>query len=193
MPYGGNGRLISAAAAADPPVYGRARAVASFDNIMRQMILSFKFGDRHDARRLFARWLAQAGAELIADAQIIVPVPLARWRLLRRQFNQAAILSQELARLTGKSFEPLALRRRRTTRAQVGLSREQRRDNVRGAFAVSGGGEARIGGRNVLLVDDVITTGATVDACARALLAARAKRVDVLALALVTDPRQISV
>jgi ComF family protein len=186
MPYDIGERMVSAAAAADPPEYDRCRAVASYDGAMRRLIHDLKFHDRHEARRLFGRWLAGAGAELLASpAAVLVPVPMTRLGLIRRRFNQAAILCNEIRRLTGHDFEPQGLARTRRTARQVGLTREQRRTNVRGAFAAGSG--ARLEGRPVVLVDDVVTTGATARACARALLRAGAGRVDVLALALVTN------
>lgn len=187
MPFDTGGVMISAAAAADPPPYGRARAVAQYAGVMRTLVHDLKFRDRHDARRLFGRWLAESGAELIADAEVVVPVPLGRWRLLGRRFNQAAILAQEVARLGGLGFEPTALVRTRATETQVGLTRMERRRNVSGAFAVVPARKAALAGRKVLLIDDVVTTGATVAACTRALRRAGAIDVDVLALALVTD------
>ena len=141
-----------------------------------------KFHDRHDARRLFGRWLAQAGAELLADADLIVPVPLTRTRLLSRRFNQSAILAHEVARVAHVKVEPLALLRVRSSKPQVGLSREQRSRNVSGAFAVAPARKVAISGAKIVLVDDVITTGATAEACARALRRAGAASVDVLAL-----------
>lgn len=188
LPFDTGGPMISAAAAADPPEYDRCRAVARYAGTMRRLIHDFKFHDRHDARRLFGRWLAEAGAEFLSDpAALLVPVPLSRLGLFRRQFNQAAILAHEIRRVTGREAAPLALVRARRTARQVGLTRAQRRRNVRGAFAVPEREKARIAGRPVILVDDVVTTGATVRACARALRRAGASRVDVLALALVTD------
>lgn len=187
MPFDTGGTVVSAAALADPPEYDRARAVARFDGVMRALVHDLKFRDRHDARHLFGRWLAQAGAELLADADLIVPVPLTRWRLFRRRFNQAAILAQEVSRLTGIAVEPSVLLRTRRTLPQVGLTRAQRGKNVAGAFAVAAGRKAKIVGARVVLVDDVITTGATARACARALRRAGATRIDVLALAMVTD------
>jgi ComF family protein len=187
MPYDTGGRMISAAAVAHPPVWGRARAVAQYDGVMRRLVHDFKYRDRHDARRLFGRWLAEAGAELVADADVIVPVPLARLRLLSRRFNQAAVLAGEVSRRTGVPFEPLALVRRRRTASQVGMTRRQRAENMRGAFEAATARRAAIRGRKVLLLDDVVTTGATAEACTRALLAAGAARVDVLALALVVE------
>lgn len=186
-PFGTEGPMISAAAAADPPPYERARAVAAYSGAMRALVHGLKFHDRHDVRRLLGRWLVEAGGVLIEGADMVVPVPLARRRLLLRRFNQAATLSQEIARLTGLRYEPMVLARTRATPSQVGLSRPARRRNVAGAFAVPRRFAARVAGANVLVVDDVITTGATVGACAKVLLKAGAARVDVLALALVTD------
>ncbi|MGL4397403.1 MAG: ComF family protein [Hyphomicrobium sp.] len=187
LPFDTGGTMISAAAMADPPDFDRARAVAQFSGLMRDLIHDLKFRDRHDARRLFGRWLAEAGAALIADCDVIVPVPLARRRLFTRRFNQAALLANEIARTAGKQTAPLALERVRAARPQVGLTRHERRRNVAGAFAVPPRHAASVAGRAVLLVDDVITTGATVSAAAKALKRAGATRVDVLALAIVAD------
>ena len=187
MPFDAGGVMVSAAAVADPPPYGRARAVAAYSGQMRELVHALKFNDRHDVRRLFGRWLVEAGKELLADADVVVPVPLSRWRLLKRKFNQAAILAAEIARLTGLTFEPTALRRTRATPSQVGLTRNQRRENVAGAFSVPQSKRTKIEGRNIILIDDVITTGATIGVCAEVLRRAGARNVDVLALALVTN------
>lgn len=190
MPYDASldgGVMISAGAAADPPAYDRARAVAAHAGAMRTLVHALKFQDRHDTRRLLGQWLVDAGRDLIGEAEVVVPVPLARRRLLARRFNQAAILAREVAFRTGLAYAPLALARSRATASQVGLSRQQRARNVAGAFTVPARRIGEIAGRNILLVDDVITTGSTASACARALRAAGAARVDVLALALVVD------
>lgn len=187
LPFDTGDIMISAAAAADPPPYDRARAVAAHAGAMRTLVHALKFHDRHDVRRLLGRWLVEAGRDLIAESEIVVPVPLARRRLLARRFNQAAILAREVSELAGLRYEPLLLERTRSTASQVGLSRGARQRNVAGAFAVPPRREARVSGRRILLLDDVITTGSTVGACARALRRAGAVRVDVLALALVTD------
>ena len=187
LPFDTGGRTVSAAAVAHPPAYGRARAVAHYSGAMRTLVHQLKYADRHDARTLLGRWLAEAGRELLPEADAIVPVPLSRLRLMQRQFNQAALLAGELARQTGIPMHPLVINRVRSTRSQVGMTREQRRRNVAGAFRVPEHARAGLRGRHVLLIDDVITTGATVDACVRTLRRAGAARVDVLALALVTN------
>ncbi len=187
MPYDTGGPMLSAAAVAAPPDYDRARAVARYDGLMRDLIHDFKFRETHDARALFGRWMSEAGAALIAECDVIVPVPLARWRLLTRRFNQSQILAAEIAKRTGKPVAPFSLIRVRTTKNQVGLSRNERRRNVAGAFAVPQSQIGSVAGKSVLLIDDVVTTGATAPSAARALKKAGAARVDVLALALAGD------
>lgn len=187
LPYDTGGPQLSAAAVADPPDFDRARMVARYSGPMRQMVHSLKFHDRLDARRLFARWLAEAGVDLIRDADVVAAVPLARGRLIWRRFNQSQMLANELGRIACKPVAPLALTRIRATRSQIGLSRSERRKNVAGAFRVTASGKSSIAGKKILLVDDVITTGATVNAAARALRQAGAVKVDVLALALAGD------
>jgi ComF family protein len=187
LPFDTGERMVSAAAVARPPAYDRARAVTHYSGAMRTLIHQFKYADRHDARALFGRWLAEAGRDLIVGIDVVVPVPLSRLRLLSRRFNQAGILAQELSRRTGLAVDAHLLQRSRFTKTQVGLTHDQRRRNLAGAFRVRRNRQAALEGRNVLLVDDVITTGATVEACARALKRAGAARVDVLALALVTN------
>jgi ComF family protein len=187
LPFDTGERMVSAAAAARPPAYDRARAVAHFSGSMRTLIHQLKYADRHDARALCGRWLAEAARDLVAGIDAVVPVPLSRLRLLARRYNQAAILAQELSRHTGLAVDLGLLERARFTRAQVGLTRDQRRRNLAGAFLVAPHRRDWLAGRSVLLVDDVVTTGATVEACARALKRAGAARVDVAALAMVTN------
>ncbi|MCB1510501.1 MAG: ComF family protein [Hyphomicrobiaceae bacterium] len=184
--------LLSAAAIANPPDYDRARAVAHFDGVVRDLIHGLKYADRHDARRLFGNWLAVSASELLADAELLVPVPLHARRLLARRFNQSAILASELARRCGVPLRVDVLQRRRHTASQVGLTRDQRRQNLQGAFHVPDAARRHIEGRTVLLVDDVITTGTTINACARTLKRAGASRVDVVAIAMVTDESRIN-
>jgi ComF family protein len=186
LPFATGDVSLSAAAFSDPPEYDRARAVAHYSGLMRRLVHDLKFHDRDDLTVLLAGWLAEAGRELLHEADLIVPVPLSRSRLLRRRFNQAARLGDDLSRRTGIAMDALSLVRVRSTASQVGLSRAQREENVRGAFAVREERRDRIDGRHVVLIDDVVTTGATVSAATRALRRAGAMRVDVLALALAT-------
>lgn len=164
LPFETGEPCLSAAAIAKPPVYDRARAAARYSETMRDLIQSFKYGDRHEGVPLFGRWLTKAGAELLADAHVIVPVPLFPSRLWWRRFNQSAMLAQEVARLTGVPADCFTLRRVRRTASQVGLTADQRRRNVRGAFKIERARRDRIKGRNVVVVDDVITTDATAEA-----------------------------
>lgn len=188
LPYPAEGAIVSAAALADPPVYDRARAVARYGGVMRNLVHGLKYGDRHEGVRLFSRWMIHAGEDVLAEAALLVPVPLARTRLWTRRFNQSALLASAIARAQNLTASPFLLKRIRRTASQVGLSAEQRRHNVAGAFAVPERHRGLLDGRNILLIDDVITTGATANACARALKQAGAARVDVLALARVVDP-----
>lgn len=175
--------LISPEAFANPPVFHRARAVARYEGPARELVHNLKYGDRLELAAPMAEWMARAGAELVAEADLIVPVPLHRRRFFQRRFNQAATLAQVIARRGGKPFDPFALARVKKTRPQVGLTRAQRADNLQGAFRAPEDARLRIGGRNILLVDDVLTTGATANAASRVLLRAGAARVDVIVFA----------
>lgn len=175
--------LVSPAAIADPPVYARARAVARYEETARTLVHRLKYADRLDTARALGTMLARAGAELANDCDLIVPVPLHRSRLWWRRYNQAMELARPLAEASGKPLDgPLLLRVKRTA-PQVGLSRNQRGLNLQGAFRVPPEARARLKGKRVLLVDDVITTGATANAAARILLRAGASAVDVVAFA----------
>ncbi|WP_207462874.1 ComF family protein [Azospirillum sp. SYSU D00513] len=177
------GESLCGACAAEPPPYGRARAVLVYDDGSRPLILGFKHGDRTHAARAFGGWLARAGAELLAETDLLVPVPLHRWRLFRRRYNQAALLAQALGRQTGIPVAPDLMERRRATPSQGGLDRSGRRRNVAGAFRPRRGADTLLAGKRVLLVDDVLTTGATLAECAKVLRRAGAARVEVLTLA----------
>lgn len=171
-----------------PPVYHRARSVMIYAGVARHLVLGFKHGDRTHAAPAFGRWLARAGAELLADADLILPVPLHRWRLARRRFNQAALMAGALADISGRPMRPNLLRRTRQTATQGGLDRRERARNVRRAFVVPPQHQECIAGQRVLLVDDVLTTGATAGECAATLLRAGAAAVDVLTLTRVVRP-----
>jgi len=183
--YEGEGPHISVQAMANPPVFSRARAAALYSGIMRRLIVRFKFQDKHEPLPLFVKLMREAGRELFADADLLVPVPLHRLRLLQRRFNQSALLAKGLSRATGVPVAVMALQRTRRTAAQVGLSQEARQQNVARAFTMSRGGRKAVQGKKIVLIDDVITTGATANACASVLLDTGAARVDLLAIALV--------
>ncbi|NBU29854.1 MAG: ComF family protein, partial [Caulobacteraceae bacterium] len=157
-----------AACEARPHVFSRARAACLYDEHSREPILQFKHADRTDLAPLFARWLSRAGGDLLTEADLIVPVPLHRWRLLSRRYNQAAEMARRLAAIRGRTYAPQVLVRPRATATQGGRSASGRRRNMAGAFAVPAGQKARVAGKRLLLVDDVLTTGAPAAFRARA-------------------------
>ena len=175
--------FLSAEAIAKPPPFGRARAAVAYSGVARGMVQGLKYADRTDLAPWMAGWMLRAGSDLIADAEVIVPVPLHWRRFLRRRFNQSAELARAIATRTGIAFEPSAVKRVKVTRQQVGLGHNEREDNVRAAFAVPLESDILVRGRRVLLVDDVYTTGATVSSLSKCLLRAGAASVDVLTFA----------
>jgi ComF family protein len=178
----GDGAL-SGDAIADPPPFRRLRAVAAYCDVARKLVQALKYNDRTDLAPWMAAWMQRAGQELLAGADVIVPVPLHPVRYLSRRFNQSAELSRHLSHLSGISLDPAVLQRTRRTRQQVGLGVNERQDNVRGAFGVPEDARIRIAGKSILLVDDVYTTGATVKAATKVLKKAGAAHVDVLVFA----------
>jgi len=174
---------LCGACSGERPRFDRARAALVYDEASRDLILRFKHADRLEGAKTLAGWMARAGAGLIAEADLIAPVPLHRWRLVRRRYNQAAILANWVGRTQGKRVAPDLLVRRRPTQSQGHLGRTARRQNVAGAFALNSRSDQAVAGRRVLLIDDVLTTGATAEACAKVLLKAGAKAVDLLVLA----------
>lgn len=170
------------------PVFDRSRAALRYDDESRPLLLGFKHGDKTHLANGLAAWMQRAGRDLVHEAEVIVPVPLHWRRLLSRRYNQSALIARRLAKRTGLPHAPRVLIRRRNTASQGHLTMAQRRQNVRGAFAVPDKARPEIEGKRVLLVDDVLTTGATAEACARALKRAGAAGVDVLVLARVVRP-----
>ncbi|WP_309628853.1 phosphoribosyltransferase family protein [Brevundimonas sp.] len=180
-----------AACVAQPYAFARARAACIYDTASRGLILKFKHGDQQQFATLFARWLGRAAAPLVEDCDAIVPVPLHPSRLLARRFNQAAEIARPMARAAKRDYLPAALVRARATATQGGRSLRGRKLNVKSAFAVSESGARQVRGRRILLVDDVLTTGATGEACAKALLDAGARAVDLAVIARVRTAREL--
>jgi ComF family protein len=180
--------VLSMQAIADPPAYHRARAAVRYDDIARTLVHALKYGDRLDLAPTMGGWMARAGRELLVDADALVPVPLHWRRLWARRFNQSALLAKAISQASGVPIAETALKRVKATAQQVGLSQSERAENVQGAFRTPPEGKAEVVGRRLVLIDDVLTSGATADACARALLRGGAKSVDVVVFARVVDP-----
>jgi ComF family protein len=181
LPFPHEGKGLCASCAAASPQYDRARAVFRYDDASRQLVVGFKHADRTHTAPAYGAWMRRAGAELLEDADLLVPVPLHWTRLFRRKYNQAALLAYAIDR---KRVAPDLLIRRRATPSQGHLGRSARARNVAGAFRVRP--DAKIEGMRIVLIDDVMTTGATLGECARVLRRAGAARIDVLTLARAT-------
>ena len=183
MGYG----LISPKAIAEPPAFGRARAVARHDGPARQLVHRLKYSDRLDLSNAMGRWMARAGAELLSGADILVPVPLHRVRFWGRRFNQAGELAKVISRESGVPVAHEGLVRRKATRSQVGLSSAERARNLTGAFRPGPLAGEVVAGKRTVLIDDVMTTGSTLNSAARVLRRAGAAEVDALVFALVAE------
>jgi ComF family protein len=176
--------LLSPEAIAHPPVYTRARAVARFeDGPVRHLMHRLKYGDRLELAIPLGRQMARAGRELLAEADLLVPIPLHRRRLIWRRFNQANALAETISKESEVPLDPFVLTRTKATPSQVGLTRTQRAENMHGAFSVPEAEKIKIEGRALLLIDDVLTSGSTLNAAARVLLRSGAARVDALVFA----------
>ncbi|MBG1233549.1 ComF family protein [Aestuariivirga litoralis] len=184
FPYDPGAGIVSVEALTNPPEWNRARAAVLFDDVAKEIVHAFKYGDRSEAGLFMARQMARAGASLITECDFIAPVPLHWARLWQRRFNQAGFLAQYLAKAAGKPYAPQLLSRVKHTSSQVGLDAEARGRNMRRAFKAA----KSVTGKSILLIDDVRTTGATLSACTVALKSAGATRVDVLTFALVKQP-----
>ena len=180
-------------AIADPPAYDRARAAVRFDEIARTLVHALKYADRLDLAPIMGRWMANAGRDLTREADLLVPVPLHWRRQWARRFNQSALLAEVVGKASGVSVSHGALRRVKSTVQQVGLARAERARNVQGAFRVRPDARIEVAGRRLVLVDDVLTTGATIEACTRALMRAGAASVDVLVFARVVAPARLPI
>ena len=174
---------VSLAALAEPPDFDRCRSVVVYESVARQLVHGLKFADRSDLLPWMAANMVRAGRDVLAQDATLVPVPLHRWRLVKRRYNQSAELGRRIAKLSGSNYQPGVLQRIRPTRQQVGLGAKERQRNVLGAFRVPPAMEVHVRARHVVLIDDVYTTGATLQACARALRRKGAEKVDCLTFA----------
>lgn len=184
---------VCAACLARPPLWTHAHAALTYDDVSRIPILGLKRAGRRDGLKVMANWMVTAGASSLAKADIIVPVPLHYFRLLKRGYNQSGWLASAISNQTGVQARHGLLNRVRPTPSQAGLSGRARYRNVRGAFGVPARARRHLEGKSVVLIDDVLTTGATLTACTRALLKAGARDVDILVLARVVKPHDLTV
>ena len=185
--YESGSTMMSLRAMADPPVFDHARSAVLYDPVARRIVSSLKFGDRPELAPWMANWMLRISRDLLTPDAMIVPVPLHRRRLLQRRYNQSAELARSIARHTKCRFNPDLLIRIRSTKQQVGLGANERERNVRGAFRVPTQHEIAVRGGHIVLIDDVYTTGATLQACARALRRKGAERIDCLTFAQVAN------
>lgn len=179
----GSAESLCAGCLQDRPEFSMARSAMVYNDASRDFILGFKHGDQTQSVVSMIPWLRAAGADLWGRADVIVPVPLHRWRLLRRRYNQAALIGRVIAKDRGMSFLPDALKRTRATPSQGHLNAKERHSNVKRAFGIHPARAAALKDKRVILIDDVYTTGSTVRECAKTLLAGGAKDVMVLTLA----------
>ena len=166
---------------AHPPEYDQARAGVVYDDLTRQLVLRYKHGDHLYLTRSFIPWMEMVGADLVERADMIVPVPLHWTRLLKRRYNQAGLLAKALADKYTKLYAPFALKRVKATAPQGQRKAKDRHVNVKQAFKTSP--KYNVEGKTILLIDDVMTSGATVNECAKILKAAGAEEVNILAVA----------
>lgn len=184
---------VSPKAIADPPAFGRARAAVAYNDVARAIVAKLKYGDRPELALFCARMMMGAGHELWDQDAVLVPVPLHRRRQFSRRYNQAGELARALGRLANLRLDTDMIERHRPTRQQVGLNARQRAGNVDGAFRLRQGAERRLAGRRIVLVDDVLTTGATVNAVARMLRRKGAGHIDVMTFARVVFDSDLTV
>lgn len=179
--------LLSLKAVAEPPAFGRARAVARYDATARLLVHRLKYSDRLDLSTAMGRWMVRAGQEVLVEADLLVPIPLHRARFWGRRFNQAGELAKTIGGETGLPVGHEVLRRVKATKSQVGLSAAERARNLSGAFRAAADAGKTIRGKRIVLIDDVMTTGSTLNSAANILRRAGAGEVDALVFALVAE------
>ncbi len=173
---------ICGACLKERPKYDKARSVFVYNDASRKLITGFKYADKTVATAFYARWMVNAGAELLQEADIICPVPLHYRRMIQRRYNQSALLAKAIARQTGLQLEQGLMQRIKHRPPQASLHRDDRKKNVKRCFAVHPKRAPLLKGKTVLLIDDVMTTGATLNECAVVLKRAGAKQVFCLTL-----------
>lgn len=183
MPYDLGPETLSPAVMVSPPAYDWARAPLAYEGAARSLISRFKYADQPELAGMMTKWMMGYTKEVGDRHPIIIPVPLYRFRFLSRRYNQAAELARAVAHQGNYLFLADTLQRYRATQPQVGLGKNKRRQNVRSAFRVSKTGKAQLIGRHIILIDDVLTTGATANACCKVLREAGAASIGVITFA----------
>ncbi len=181
IPSGYKEGEICAKCISEPPMFGKLRSAFQYNHTSKSIILGFKHGDRTEYAKPFARWMVLAYGDNIKEIDLIMPVPLHKMRMIKRKYNQAGLLACEISKITGIKWDGLSLKRVKNTKSQGLYRAKGRKSNVKGVFKVDNPGN--IFGKTILLIDDVYTTGATVNECAKELLKAGAKQVNVLVTA----------
>lgn len=182
---------ICGACSADPPAFARTRSALIYSDETAKLVLSLKRQGHRSGLSVYGQWMAAAGRDIIAEADALIPVPLHYRRLIVRGFNQAGWLATAVSNVTPIPVWHDGLKRHKSAPSQGRLTPKQRLENVRSAFSVPPKKSTRIKGARVVLVDDVYTTGATLNACAKALVKAGAAHVDTLTLARVAGPKNM--
>lgn len=193
LPHDSGENILSLEALSDPPRYDKARVALKFNAHARRLIHKLKYHDQQHIAPLMAKMMLHAARDLLVngDAVIVCPVPLHHWRYFRRRFNQADLLARQVARQSQAAYMPKLIKRIRSTKTQVGLTREERQKNVKGAFVLNAKWVEQARGKTIFIVDDVITTGATVDEIASCLKAEGLAPVYILAFAKIIHQKVI--
>lgn len=193
-PFGADDNMLSIEALDNPPHYDKARIAVKYNDPSRQLIHKLKYYDQQHIAPLMAKMMVYAAQDLLAEQAgeaLICPVPLYHWRYFRRRFNQADLLARQVAKQSGAPYAPLLVKRIKQTKTQVGLTRSERQSNVKGAFKINSKWIERAHGKKIYIVDDVVTTGATVDEISACLKSVGIETVYILAFAKVIHDKVI--